>query len=70
MNYVEPMIRVRFLHKNILFVFDMADDVESENKSDNTDMTPGLPFYNDGIVEPTKNRYPYCIVWTPIPLLT
>jgi hypothetical protein len=21
-------------------------------------------------VDPEKNRYPYCIVWTPIPILT
>jgi hypothetical protein len=21
-------------------------------------------------VNPPRNRYPYCIVWTPIPLLT
>ena len=52
----------------------MADDetksVTSEsNYSSNGSMAGLTPYYMD-IIDHAKSRYPHCIVWTPIPLLT
>ncbi|XP_074654958.1 transmembrane protein 222-like [Tubulanus polymorphus] len=33
-------------------------------------MTPSLPLHVSNRIDPKKCRYPHCIVWTPIPLLT
>lgn len=44
----------------------VADRGEREAKTEPDDVDMVLP----GKVDPQKNRFPYCIVWTPIPLLT
>ena len=33
-------------------------------------MSPGLPLFNGAVVDHNKIRYPHCVVWTPIPMLT
>ena len=49
----------------------MADEVENKTKSDTSlNMPSGLPYYSENYVDHSKNRYPFCIVWTPIPMLT
>ena len=29
-----------------------------------------MPTHNSGVIEFERDRFPFCIVWTPIPLLT
>ena len=62
---------------NIVFNLsvDMAADIENQNKSFDEDtsnnMTSGMATYLPaGNVDHVRNRYPLCIVWTPIPMLT
>ena len=42
----------------------------SYSSSSSIDMSPGLPLFKGNGVDHEKNRYPHCIVWTPIPILT
>jgi len=47
--------------------------VNPEGYSEKTSISsmPGqLPMYGGNKVDHRKNRYPFCVVWTPIPCLT
>jgi hypothetical protein len=39
--------------------------VDMQNNNNNKEM-----FYNRDKIDAESNKYPHCIVWTPIPLLT
>ena len=48
----------------------MEKEERSYSTSSSIGMSPGLPLFKGNGVDHEKSRYPHCIVWTPIPMLT
>ncbi len=42
----------------------------SSKRASNGQKDTEINMYETAVVDPKRVRYPYCIVWTPIPLLT
>ncbi|KAK2161769.1 hypothetical protein LSH36_110g05116 [Paralvinella palmiformis] len=49
---------------------DRHSTTTTDSSGSSTKMSPGLPLVMGERVDHQKMRYPHCIVWTPIPLLT
>ena len=49
----------------------MAETKTFENQEKTAINMPGhLPLYGDKKIDTEKQRYPHCIVWTPLPCIT
>ena len=49
----------------------MAETLRYQVDSDaSSDKMPDYAAYQNGEIDVERGRYPYCLVWTPIPLLT
>ena len=48
----------------------MDEKSTEEGRKQNCTMSPGLPLVAADKIDHDKQRYPHCIVWTPIPMLT
>ena len=63
---IERYVVIVYMESNNKFA-DLGD-LSSDNSA--SPMAPGLPVHYDENVDHRQNRYPHCIVWTPIPCLT
>ena len=56
--------------ESIMYSVLMEDSKDPNSPVQESDMNSQLPLHMANRVDHRKQRYPHCIVWTPIPLLT
>jgi hypothetical protein len=49
---------------------DNSDQNRRQSVASDNSMTQALPLFDAHKVDASKSRFPHCVVWTPIPMLT